>query len=71
MFFSLIKFRFLVTNFGYNEVVALDWFCDFYIEVPEAHNTEKHVNLECRTFYFVKKLGERTAVGAVITIRYT
>jgi hypothetical protein len=63
-------FRFLVTNLGYNKVVALDWFCDFHIEVPDVNNTEKYMNLECRTFYFVKKLAERTAVGAVITIRY-
>jgi len=49
----------------------LSWteFCDFYIEVPEVNNTEKCVNLECRTFYFVKKLGECTATGAVITIK--
>lgn len=70
MFFSLKKYRFLVTNFGYNKVVALDYFfCDFCTEVPEVNNTEKYVNLECRTFYFLKKLGERTAIGTVITIR--
>lgn len=63
MFFSLKKFRFPVTNFGYNKVVALDWFCDFYIEVPEVNNTEKYVNLECRTVYFVKKPGERRQFG--------
>ena len=63
-------FRFRVTNFCYNKVVALEWFFYFYIEVPEVNNTEKYVNLECRTFYFVKKLGERIAVGTVIIIRY-
>jgi hypothetical protein len=49
----------------------LSWtnFYDFYIEVSEINNTEKCVNLECRTFYFVKKLGEQTATGAVITTK--
>jgi hypothetical protein len=44
----------IITSFGYNKVVALDWFCDFYNEVPEVNSTEKYVNLECRAFYFAK-----------------